>query len=406
MATKTWVGLAKTVRQVQTVTVTAGDAATTYTVTINGKVASYTGSATVATIAAGLYAACAAMTAGEFTELTFAYTSGASFTITGPTDGTPFTATAGVSGGTGTVSSAATTAAGSPNDASLAANYSGGSLPSASDTLVFENSDVSVLYGLTGLAAIGLAAVIRRVSFTGTIGLPDLNANGYPEYRTKDLSVNAPSITVEQSGQDQAQQIRLNVVTGSATTLTVIGDAAGGQVGSEAVEVRGMPASSVLNVSGGSVAVAPLAGQVCTVATLRGLNGTVRVGSGATLTTVNLQNCQARLDAGCTTLGVDQGGTVTVTGSAAVTNTNVDGGTVAWRSTGSPGTVKVGSGGVMDFSEAPAAVSLGATAEVYGGGAWRDPAGRVATSYSVTVVRASLGEVSLDFGSGRTLAVS
>lgn len=406
MATKTWVGQAQVVRQVDTVTITAGDAATTYTVTINTKAVSYTGSATVATVAAGLQAAFAASADPEFRELTSAYVSGATFTVTGPADGAPFTLAVSVAGGSGTISRTATTAATGPHDAGAAANYSGGSLPSAGDTLVFESSATSVLYNLTGLAAVALAAVVRRVSFTGTIGLPDVNPAGYREYRTRDLSLDAPAVTIEQSGQDQAQQIRLNSITASATTLTVIGDAAGGGVGAERVEVRGLPASSVVNVTGGSVAVAPLAGQSCTVATLRGLNATVRVGSGASLTTVNLQNCQARLEAGCTTLTIDQGGSVTTTGAAAVTNTNVDGGTLAWRSTGSPGTVKVGSGGVIDFSNAPAAVALGATAEVYAGATWSDPAGRVTTSFAVTVVRASVGEVSLDFGTGRTLTVS
>lgn len=97
-----------------------------------------------------------------------------------------------------------------------------------------------------------------------------------------------------------------------------------------------------------------------------------------------------------------------MTDTAAATNTTVDGGTLNWRSTGSPGnTPLVGSGGVLDFSRAPGTVALGgaATATIAGGGAWRDPNSRVARPYLLAFERATLAEVQIDVGTGQTVEV-
>ena len=406
MATVTWVGAAPTVPQVDTVTVTGNDASTSYRLTVNGKTVAVGGAASAALTAAALQAAAAASTEPEFAELTFGDPSGAAFAVTGPATGAPFTLSASVSGGAGTVSRSTTTAASSPNHASLAANYSGGALPAASDALVFEESAVSVLYGLTALAAVALASVTRRATFTGRIGLPDVNDNGYAEYRTRELTVDAPAVLVESPASDAAGQVRLLSAAGSAVTLAVAGDGAGGGLGAEAVEVRGLPSGSTVTATGAGVAVAVRAGQVAAVATLRVAGGSARCGAGVTLGAAELRDSDARLDCSYTTLAVDGTGTVTVAGAAAGTNTVVDGGTVAWRSTGSPGTVKVGPGGAVDFGRAPASVSLGAAAELSAGAAWLDPAGRVARPYSLTLVRAEAAEVTLDLGAGRTIEVS
>lgn len=405
-STITYVGNAAVTRQVDTITITGFDAATTYRVTIANKVASVVGVTSAAETASALRAAFAAMTDAVFRELASAYTSGSSFTVTGPTDGTPFTLAVSVSGGSGTISRTATTAPSSPEDGAIAANYSGNALPTNGDTLVFERPNLSVKWGLTALAAVALAQFTRKSTWNGAIGLPDINpAGGYAEYRTKEFSVNCVSVRIEQSRQDQAQQIRLLQVSASACAFSVIGDGGGSAVGSEAVEVRGLASTSSVNASGGSVAVATAAGATATLTGVTATNATVRLGAGVTLTDISLANCQAQIDCGYTNLDVDIGGTVIVGTAAAGTNTTVDDGTISWRSSGSPGTVNIGSGGSFDASLAPAAFAVTDPVTVSGGGSLLDPAGRITRPYELAVSRARLSEVSVDVGTDRVLTV-
>lgn len=405
MATVKWIGAAQTTPQVDTVTITANNVATTYQVTINGKTVSVIGQASTALTATALQAATDASTEPEFAELTWGAVNGSAFTVTGPSDGSPFTMSASVTGGTGTISRTTTTTAGGPNDVSLAANYSTGSLPGAGDDLVLELSDVSLLYNLDALSAIDLGSFTRRSSFTGRVGLSDVSAGGYREYRGKELQVDSESITIETPGSDGAGQVRILSLSSAAVTLSVLGDGSAGGLGSEPVSIRGLPASSVVSVTGGGLAVATAAGDVATIATLSVIGGSVRLGSGVTLTTATLRDADARFDCSCTTLGVDGNGTITVLGNAAVTTLTVDGGTIDWRSTGSPGAITIGSGGAITYSRAPASVAI-TSATIHPGGVWSDPAGRVTRPYSLVISRGSISEVSLDVGVGRTLQVS
>ena len=71
MAAPRWKGQSISTAKTATAQITAGDATTTYKLTINGKVvASYIGSATVATIATGLSSAWNASTEPEAEEIT------------------------------------------------------------------------------------------------------------------------------------------------------------------------------------------------------------------------------------------------------------------------------------------------------------------------------------------------
>ena len=404
MATVIWLGSAQAVAQVDTLTVGSATAGHTFWVTINGKVLKYTAGSgeTTTTVAAALQALLAASAEPEFAEIAWT-TSTNTVVATGPAGGTPFTLS--VAGGTGTFSRTATTTPTGPSDAANAANYSGGALPSAADHLVFEGPGAACLYGLTALAAVALGSVTRRATYAGPIGLGEQNPAGYREYRTRYFSANAPTILVEQPADDGAGQVRLDVVhTGSPATVTAVGDRAATGLGAEALEVFGLPTGSVVNVSGGSVAVAPLTGQAAAVATLRAVDSTVTVGGGVTLGAADFYNSTARVGSTLASLAVD-GGTVTVTGAAAATTVTVDGGELVWRSTGSPGTVAVGGGGRIDFAAAPAAVALGGAATLAAGSAWNDPAGRVTGPYDLVLDRCQIAEVSLALGTQRTLTI-
>jgi hypothetical protein len=177
MATVRWVGKAQSTAQLDTITISAYDAATTYSVTINGKVVSVAGVTSTSATASALATALQASEEPEFTEITFAAAS-STVTCTANTAGTPFTMTVGASGGTGTMSTTTTTANSSPNDLNNAKNWSGGSLPTNADDVVFDAGEVDVKWNLSSLSGVTLTSLTRRVGYTGKIGLPEYNQDG------------------------------------------------------------------------------------------------------------------------------------------------------------------------------------------------------------------------------------
>lgn len=359
------------------------------------------------TTATEIAAACAASAEPEFAEITWESATNV-VTYTGPDDGATVTVAKTDGGSNSTTLNTAAVAPLSPHDLGDGANYSGNALPSGSDTLVFEASDVDAKYGAAALTGITLAAVIRRASFTGRLGLAAQNPAGYVEYRAAEVELDAPAITLEIAPGDAAEQVRIKSVSAAAVTLLVQGDGATTAVGEEVVQVRGLPASSVVRCNGGSVAVAPLAGQTATVATLLAQDATVWLGSGVTLGAATFTNCTFRADCSATTLTTYEGGTGDVRGAAAVGNSGlkVYGGTLLWRSTGATGNSPVvGSGATLDFGQAPAAVVMGGVCELNRGCSFLDPAAKIA-SYSLSFNRCGPQDCTLDLGVGRAIAVS
>jgi len=358
MATVRYTGNAATRAQVTTLTVGSSTVGHTFVTTLNRKAETYVvASGTTSDIATAIAAQLAAREEPDWREITFE-ASGSTIVCTGPDDGTPFTLSL---SGTGTYSQATTSGTpSSPNDASIAANYSGNAVPSAADVLVFEGNDVSVKWGLTALAAIGLT-VVRRASYGGQIGLPDWNPAGYPEYRTTHLQLKSASTTWESSNRDAAGQFRLEFVT-SAVALVVTGDPSSANPGRESLEIKGMPASSTLDVNGGSVAVCPVAGQTGTLAHVVATSATVTVGAG---TTVSLYT---RIDGGAADLRSDPkdllvrgGADVTVGGSVTTTETiDVVNGRVRWLSSGTlGGNVTIDGRGEFSADDSPGIVGNG-----------------------------------------------
>lgn len=407
MPTIRYVGRQRIRQQLDEMTVASSTVGHTFVSTVGVKAITYiavTGDTTV-TIAAAILALLQASTEGEFAELTFAEGSTTSkITATGPDDGAPFVLTV---SGTGTYTTTTLTAALSPSDLGDVLNYSTGALPSAADTLVIEDTAADFKYNGAALAGIALASVIRRATHTGRLGLLTQNPRGYVEYRTSDVSLDSVLILIETAQGDAASQVRINSINTACTfTVTGAGQAA---VGAEVVEVRGLVAASIVRAAGGSVAVAPLAGQVATVATLLAENAAVRFGNGVTFATGTLVNCQSRISSSwSTSLTMLSGGTCEVLGSAGgpASGTLVYAGTMQWKSTGSPGNSPViGPGGTFDLTEAPAALTVGGTVSLSPGGTWLDPAGRVAT-YALKLDKCKLSDSAFDPGTNRTLTVS
>jgi hypothetical protein len=404
MADVIWRGLQRARAQVATLTIGTASTGGTITVTVGGtKSVIITPTTTnTTTTATELLAALQACTEGEFTEITWT-SSGAVVTGTGPADGAPFTIAKTDGGSNATTLASSATAPLSPHDAADGANYSTGAIPAAADRLVFQDGDVSVKYGLTGLT--NAISVLRRDTYTGAIGLPDQSANGYVEYRRTHLDVDATAIVIEQSAGDFAGQFRLECTSAAACTLTVTGGSPA-QLGAEVVDIYGLPASSVLNVAGGSVLVAGKVGQTATVATWLGTRASFRFGSGVTLTAgERLRDVTALVLCSWSGSLTLDGGDVTVGGSAAGSLV-IDGGRVVWRSTGNPGnSPAIGSGGSLDLTQAPKTLTIGGTVAAYAGGALDDTAGR-GGNYALQWVRCTPQEFDWRLPPNKTATLS
>lgn len=211
MATKYWRGGAPAVTQVTTVTFSTYTSGQTYRLTINGKTVSFVATASTGTnVWAGLVAAWNATAQPEFQEIVASENSG--IVLTANTAGIPFIVSASATTGSPTVT--ATTAATGPNHWDNAANWSGATLPSAADDIVIANTTFAIQYGLVDTN--NYASVTIEETFRATIGLPEVNASGYVEYRTTHLTLGDNSgdfdLTVYGSG---SQLIKIDAQSGT-----------------------------------------------------------------------------------------------------------------------------------------------------------------------------------------------
>ena len=404
MATVTFVGKQRAQAQVGTLTVGTADTGGTITVTVGGTasvVITPTTTNTTTTAEELLAALQAAAQANPvFAELTWEQDA-AVVTFTGPADGSPIviSKTDGGSNAT-TLDDDAVADPLSPFDLADAANYSGGALPSNGDTLVMGSP---AKYGLTALAAVGLAEFVRPAGVQ--VGLPDVNPAGYPEFRTTYMSLKSTLATIDVSNQDGAGAVRLNLVT-TACTLTVRGDQGGGQLGGEALHLKGSAAATAVNLTGGSFAACPGAEDTLTMTTLRAIGATVRVGPGCTLGTPTIFGGTVLLEASWSSgLTVDGGAAVTV-GRAATGTMTLDSGSVLWLSTANPGnSPAIGSGAALDLSQAPSGLTIGGTVALNAGCTLNDAAGR-GGNYAVQTVRCTLAEVNWITPNGKTFTLS
>jgi hypothetical protein len=380
MATNRWLGTAVPVSQVNTVTVggtPASGQAYTVAMGVNGsKTVAYTatGSDTNSTIAAALQALLAASTIPEFAEAAWTV-SGAVVTGTANTAGYPFSNTSSATG-TGTLVTATATASAGPNDVSTAANWSTGATPTTGDNVYITNTNSSLLYGLSALSGATVSGVTIDSTFTGTIGLPQQNANGYWEYRQRyfQLGVSTFTILTGTGGGSGQVQFDFGSVQVAATVANV---GSPSQQGLPAVILKGTNASNTLTVTQGSVGSTIDPGDASTWSTVnigyqtsQQTDVTMLLGSGCTLTTINQDGGQLTYYGGATT-HTQRAGSSTVLGTGAVGALDVEAGTCLYQSTGTITTLTVGDAGTVDFTRNPAARTV-TNATVYGGGTLLD----------------------------------
>jgi len=383
MAVKVWRGTAVGIKQVDTATVsgtwTAGDEAY---LEINGSrlVVTIGAATTVADVAEAVTAAINATSKTdslvgtetrnfggqelpELTEITASNTA-TEVVLEGNTAGMPFTTTwpTPSTASTGDISATTTTAATGPNHFDNDDNWSTGAVPVAADQIVFQDSAIDCLYGLSQYSVTNCTIQIDS-SFTGRIGLAPRNANNYDEYRQRHLAIipttAARGIVI--GGGPGNGSPRINLDPSTTAVQAVINFTASAESGTKAAVDLVNMAGATVAIRQGSLSLAATASNSASVATLEMTYNTqvatdalVYVGTKGRIDNINKSGGELRFvntDGGTVASCVSRAGVVEFHGNIGVTFLDVQGGQVIWKSTGTLASPKVGGAGVLDFSQ-------------------------------------------------------
>lgn len=366
MATKYWLGVADAVAQVSTVQITAFDASTTYKLTVGGVEISVTGDTDADTTASNLSTAWNDSTHPYCTGVT-ATVSTDTVTLTADTAGVPFVVTSSVSGGTGTIGSVTqSTASAGPNDWSTADNWSDGSIPANTDTVIFKDNAVNVCWGLDQ-SSVTIDDLFIEKTYTGRIGLDlaefatsadgETTNSAKPEYREDYLLIDYDVLEIGKhvggGSPTGSARIKIDNQNSGASTTTIF-DTASAASESALAAVRLLAASATADfyIRDGSVGIGIdepnetatvgdvyvegtgaecYIGDGVTITSYTQVAGTGLLQAAATVTTVKLINGTLRIEGSFTiTTLTQEGGTLydnhTAAGNA-VTTANLNGGT-------------------------------------------------------------------------------
>lgn len=414
MPVRIFAGDAEAVVQVDTCTIVldATPADNVFTVTINGKAISITGITDAETTADALVVLLNASTIPEFAEITWTNVLGV-ITATADTAGKPFTfASTEVGVGAGTFAQASVTANDGPNVWS-AANFKTagvrGTIPTAGDTVIIEESNVDILYGLDQSSEGDITVLDSRASYTGLIGLKQNNTDGsiaYNEYRERYLVIEASAIDIGRGAGDGSPKIRLSL-SGTADSCVVHSTGSSDDTHA-ALEIDGNGNTiTALTVLGGSVDVArDDATAGATITTLVADTGAeVFVDANCTLGTVSMQGGSVLNDVAITTLTIHQGTITHTTGN--IGTANVFGGSLVFANPVALTVTQVnmGTGGSIGTDPASGVITFTDWA-MAAGQTINDADGHIVSDNPATTGGALISELGLNVGRGRTIDVT
>jgi hypothetical protein len=388
-------------------TVEVGDI---FTLTCGGDSVSFTATAgTVANVTAGLTAAWNASTYPQMAEITasdqttyvklLADTAGVDFLITSST-------TDGGGNDTQTLVMSTAVANAGPNDATTVSNWSTGAVPTAADTVVFEDSDVDLLYNLDQIDFLILHV---KMSYTGSIGFPEMNASGYAEYRATSLQgASCTTVNIGQGGGSGSSFTRLEFDGGTPNiVVTNTGTALDDTV--KALMLTNFAAGTTVTVSKGSVAIDPYAGETSTATTVE-IGYTTSdsdvdfyAGSGSTITTFEQSGGSAEVEAAVTTI-TQTGGSLYLNGTT-LTTVTAYAGTLYYMTTTTIATLVIGSLATVNCERDMRAKTI-TNLSMYAGGAFLDPHGAVTVTNGIDLVGCSLEQCRISLGYNYTLTKS
>ncbi len=347
MATTTlWAPNQAAIAQVETYTFTAPNSiGNTYIATINGKSVTYTSISgdTAALAATGLYNLLNQSTIGEINEIQFTNPSSGVMQATNKIAGTPF---ANITGGSSSglilstgnglvngITTVHTTPNSSPSDVNDPQNWlritppapGVRAIPVNGDDVVVSNSNVPLLWNLDRLVSVQFNTYTRWQTFTATIGLPDINPNGYTEWRATYFKFVGPQGSIPSGGLQMVlgqgstgngpSRERYNLGS-QQTTLTILN--AGQAQDTYGVYFLGVHTANTFTILGSvSLAIAMTPGEISTLSscTIDG-NANVGIGAGVTWTagsTLTMYGGSLVINAAPAALSLSNGAQVTFT---------------------------------------------------------------------------------------------
>lgn len=304
---------------------------------------------------------------GEWSGISASY-SGAVLTLTADTAGVPFTVTQSEdTAGDGALGSPSTTVSPAGPNELAAANVSGGSLTPTNNTIVFQASSTSCLYGLDQSSAGTWSELDITSTFTGDIGLPLVHSaspTDYYEYLERYLKINATKVVIGAGDGNGSGRVHLNI--GSVQSAVYVhGSASSTDAGMSAIKIKGTHADNTLYADNGTVDIAPYGGETSTFSAVTVTGGAyVRFSSGCTIGTIEvLGSGEVEIDSlaattDITSITIRDSANVTLRGTNDVTTVYVYSGTFRPLCTATIATVKVGAGGKIDTTGSTGTVTF------------------------------------------------
>jgi hypothetical protein len=196
---------------------------------------------------------------------------------------------------TETLTSAAVIVSSGPNHWDTAANWSPSGVPATGDAVRFEIGNSDCLYGLDQ-SAVTLASLRCMASYSGSIGLPRQNRDGYFEYRTPALTCGITSVLIGHG--EGAGSGKIALATGSVQTTIEIRSTGGtNDSGAPAVTWNGTHAANVITIYDGDFGAALWSDQTATIDILNLRGGSARLHNTtldelyAPIGTISAHNC-------------------------------------------------------------------------------------------------------------------
>ncbi len=348
-----------------------------------------------------------ASTISEFAEVTWANFSDTHIQGTADTAGKPFTITV-TDDGSGTIGGIdATTENAGPYSANTAANWSTGAMPTGSDDVVFENSDVDCLYDLDALAAIQPLSFTQKQSYSGRIGLPRTNVDGgtgdttkYVEYRPRYLQMGPTTVTLGEGEGNGSGRIMLDFLANDAA-VTLYGFGSREETGIPATLLKGTNTSNSFICMKGDVGVAFFDGEsanvagACKISFQQSVLGDSRVifGSGVTFGNIEQSGGQVELESDVTNIDQRAGCEMTIRGTATVTLLTMSG-TVFDDSSGTITTLDVQNAGDFDHARSMKTQTI-TNVNLFGKAKYRDPNGVLVETNGIDLEQTTLQDVTI-----------
>jgi len=263
----------------------------------------------------------------------------------------------------------------------------------------------SIKYGLAQ-SAVTLTELHVLPSFTGRIGLPRVNANGYAEYRATGLAISSDEATI-----DGSNALQINIDFGSVTTLvTVNGSGTPDDARTPTILITGTNATNNAVVNKGTVGFGFFPDGAATDFLALGLNyisvlatdANVTVGATADIGNVTQNGGVLYLDATTAVKGAEQvvisAGTCYIQQPDAtpILTLIIYGGTVYYSSKAVTTNLIV-AGGTLDFRRGDFGPVFTNTS-VYAGATILDPHNTAVFTNGLDLVQCSLLDVTLDLG--------